>query len=75
MLGEPDLDFTRLTRDAASGGQVEVHGALSDYQHVTYPCHADSFAEPSKERSAVGQALRSAYPRFLAPSAHSFGHP
>jgi hypothetical protein len=25
MLGEPDLDFTRLTRDAASGGQVEVH--------------------------------------------------
>jgi hypothetical protein len=26
MLGEPDLDFTRLTRDAAGGGQVEVHG-------------------------------------------------
>ena len=26
MLSEPDLDFTRLTGDAASGGQVEVHG-------------------------------------------------
>jgi hypothetical protein len=26
MLGEPDLDLTRLTADAASGGQVEVHG-------------------------------------------------
>ena len=25
MLSEPDLDFTRLTGDAASGGQVEVH--------------------------------------------------
>jgi hypothetical protein len=53
MLGEPDLDFTRLTRDAASGGQVEVHGTLSDYEHVTYPRHVGSFAEPLKERSAV----------------------
>jgi hypothetical protein len=26
MLSEPDLDFTRLTGDAASGDQVEVHG-------------------------------------------------
>jgi hypothetical protein len=26
MLSEPDLDFTRLTGDAASGGQAEVHG-------------------------------------------------
>jgi hypothetical protein len=26
MLREPDLDFTRLTGDAASGGQVEIHG-------------------------------------------------
>jgi hypothetical protein len=26
MLSEPDLDFTRLTGDAASGGQVEIHG-------------------------------------------------
>jgi hypothetical protein len=25
-LSEPDLDFTRLPGDAASGGQVEVHG-------------------------------------------------
>ena len=73
MLGEPDLDFTRLTRDAASGGRVRR--TLSDYQHSTYPRHADSFAEPSKERSAVAQAPRSAYARFLALSAHSFGHP
>jgi hypothetical protein len=35
MLGEPDLDFTRLTRDAAGGGQVEAHGTPSDYQHIT----------------------------------------
>src|SRR5262249_14736311 len=27
MLGEPDLDFARLTGDAASSGQVEVKGA------------------------------------------------
>ena len=27
MLSEPDLDFTGLTGDAASGGQVEVHRA------------------------------------------------
>src|SRR6202035_2148842 len=27
MLSEPDLDLTRLTGDAASGGQVQVHGA------------------------------------------------
>jgi hypothetical protein len=25
MLGEPDLDFTQLTGDVASGGQVEIH--------------------------------------------------
>ena len=56
VLGEPDLDLTRLTRDAAGGGQVEVLEALSDYQHITYPCRADSFAAPSKERSAVAQA-------------------
>ena len=31
VLGEPDLDFPRLTGDTASGGQVEVHGTLSDY--------------------------------------------
>jgi hypothetical protein len=36
VLGEPDLDFTRLARDAAGSGQVEVHGALSDYQQTTY---------------------------------------
>ncbi len=35
MLGEPDLDFPRLTGDAASGGQVEVHGTRSDYQHIS----------------------------------------
>jgi hypothetical protein len=35
VLGEPDLDFTRLTRDAAGGGQVEAHGTPSDYQHIT----------------------------------------
>jgi hypothetical protein len=39
MLGEPDFDFTRLTGDAASGGQVEVHGTvgLPPY-HLPVPC-------------------------------------
>ena len=34
--GEPDLDFTRLTGSAASGGQVEVHGMrpTSAYQYA-----------------------------------------
>src|SRR4029077_12574653 len=36
MLGEPDLDFARLTRDAASGGQIEVQGTLSRSQHIAY---------------------------------------
>jgi hypothetical protein len=26
VLGEPDLDFSRLPGDATSGGQIEVHG-------------------------------------------------
>ena len=26
LLGEPDLDFTRVAADAASGSQIEEHG-------------------------------------------------
>ena len=28
---------------------------MSDYQHITYTCHPNSFAAPSKERSAVAK--------------------
>ena len=30
MLGELDLDFPGLTSDAASGGQIEVHGTRQE---------------------------------------------
>jgi hypothetical protein len=45
MFGEPDFDFTRLIGHAADGGQVEVHGTRSEYEH-------------SRRYSRVGRPLR-----------------
>ena len=58
MLGEPDLDLTRLTGDAASGGQVEVNGTrLTTSRSVRN--HAPRFERrtPARAQKVVERVL------------------
>ena len=62
MLGEPDLDFTRLTGDAAGGRQVEVYCQNTAW-HLPVPCFAR--ADAAIIASAMGE-LRKVAPEATA---------
>jgi hypothetical protein len=64
VLSEPDLDFTRLTSNAANGGQVKMHGRLSDDQHIVAQSTPPRFERARRARSRVGAGA----PRKRSPS-------